>query len=188
MKQSAPAERPERTSDPKKWLLSMGHFKRLEYPSGEQTMVWGRDISEHYKEIGPEVPEDFRWMLEAMIDYVKAPLIVDDFPSETERNAWQKREAYERPEINNLFESNKLKGGLISNVLGVMQLVESEDWLDRGLVKKYAELYEEYAGAEGPPSGYDKMTIEEKIAFTGKIADLAKGLYQAIAERYAPEK
>lgn len=187
LEQSALAEKLGKISDPRKWLMSTGHFKRLEYPSSGQTMVSGQDISEHYKKIEPDVPEDIRWMLIALVDYIRAPFIVDDFSSETERNAWQRMEVHGRPEVNRLFESNKLKGNFISNVLSIGQLAESEGWLDPELVRKYTELNGEYAGPDGPPRGYDKKKIEEKIAFTEKISDLAKDLCQAIAKKNAPE-
>jgi len=187
--QSAPTEKPEKEKigDPQEFLLDTGHFRRIEYPSSDQTAVSGRNILEHYKEIEPDVPEDNRWMLEGLAKYVESPSLVDDFPSEKERNAFQRRDVHDYPEVNHLFESNKLKGNSISNVFGIGEVVESEGWLDSKLVDECERLKRKYKGPGGLPTGYEMMTIEEKIAFTGEIANLAIGLYQAIAERCAPE-
>ena len=187
--QSAPAEKPEKEKigDPQKFLLDTGRFERIEYPSSDQTAVSGRNILEHYKEIEPDVPEDNRWMLEGLINYVGGPLVVDNFPSEKERNAFQRREVHNHPEVNSLFESNKLKGNSISNVFGIGGVAKSEGWLDPKLINEYERQERKYKGPGGLPTGYDEMTIEEKIAFTGEIANLAKSLYQTIADRCAPE-
>ncbi len=188
--QPAPVEKlkKEKIGNPEKFLMSTGHFKCIEYPNSDQTMVFGRDISEHYKEIESIVPEDDRWMLIALVDYIKAPLVVDNFLSEKKRNAFQKREVHQHSEVNSLFELNKLKGNFISNIFGIAHVAELDDWLEDGIIEEYTKLYKKYTGPNNsPPSGYDNMTIEEKIAFTVQIANLAKSLYQAIASRYISE-
>ncbi len=187
--QSASTEKleEEKITNPEEWLKSKGF--RFEYPSADQTMVFlGQDILEHYKTIESIVPEDSGWMLMALANYVEAPTVTDGFPSERKRNAFEKEEVHGYSKIRELFNSNKLKGGFISsNVFGIGEAAKSEGWLNPELANECERLKRQYKGPGDPPSGYDRMTIEEKITFTGEIANLAKSLYQTIAEKCTSE-
>lgn len=166
--------------DPKKWLLSTRHFEYIRYPiTKELALSSGEAIGENFKKIRSKIPEEDFWMFEVLVKYVEAPIIVDNFLSEKERNKWQKEEAYPRIGVNEFFENNKLKGGFISSILSIIELVELDS-----MSSQCHKLFVEYKGPENLYGGYGNMTIEQKLTFTKKMEDFAKNLYQALVEKY----
>lgn len=158
-------------------LLATGKFERVEYPNAGEAEAM-------LKELDLEVDGDVRWQLEALASYLSYPLVVDRFPSEHERNVWQ-REHYQDPDIALLVENNRLRGNKISEVLGVAELCVSEGVLSKypEVEAEYREVRSRYTGGEASGNrGYDAMDLEEKVAFTAAVATLAKHLYGALAQ------
>ncbi len=190
----------EKVSNPQKWLVDSGHFTFKYFERGNT--VGGKDIRDHYEEIKSHIPVDDQWMMEVFVNYIKAPSIVDDFKDEETRNKWQTENLYSSggEAANKVFETNRLKGSLIINVLGVAEAMVSEFNLSSGFDEKYADLFKEYKyppGQEGkdikdedydPATGYEKMTLDQKIVFTEKIALFAKDLYEAAAQKYMSQQ
>jgi hypothetical protein len=187
LEQSVLTEKLEKIGDPEKRLMDSGHFNALEYPNEQQTTVSGQDIMEHYRKIEQTIPENDRWILKTLVDYIRSPIIVDNFSSETERNSWQKEEIYKHPEVNNLFESNKLRGNVTGQILSIIEIIKLEDWLNSDLINRFEELTMEYRGLSLDYPRYNTLEIEEKIALIQKITDLVKDVYQAVANKFATE-
>lgn len=163
---------------PEQQLLATGKFERVEYPDlGESEAMLGQ--------IDPEADGEVRWQLEALASYLSYPLVVDRFASETERNAWQ-REHYGDADIAPLVENNRLRGNKISEVLGVGELCSTEGALSGHpeVEAEYQQVRSRYTGGEGSGNrGYDAMDLAEKVRFTAEVAQLARHLYGALAER-----
>lgn len=164
-------------------LKSLG--VNVSYPDPEEVAISSMDISRQLLTIESRLlPQykEYKYVLEALSQYVLSPIITDSFTSDLERNKWES-ETLKSSELREFFTSNKLKGNKIGNVLNCAGLAKDSGWISASLVSRYLDLLKSYRG-EGKPGEqyvYDKMSNEEKVAFVKKLSLFARDLYKSLS-------
>jgi hypothetical protein len=168
---------------------------RIVYPSIEETQIGHATILENFERLNDilkrrENEENFGTkfvVLKLLVDYMRSPLILDDFDNnETARNSWESGLMGNSEEKNRLLKMNKLKGGnIVAIFLGIQYLTaENKNIFSDTVKQQYDTLYKEYKGEnENDPVyiKYNYMTQDSKIEFIKRFTPFVKEVYKTLA-------
>lgn len=181
-------EKPRRMS-PDEILLSTNHIKEIIYADPESLLYDGEPIEVQFKnvissanaKIFPEMQKQFN---NALIGYLNAPAIIDDFVDDRDRNELENNVHDLSREGSALYKSNRLR---ITNIRHVIQLSDLMTFMGILNEEQKEQIKEQikdvWAGVADRSDEtkrqdnfeqYDSISVLDKVTFTRKVADLAR--------------
>lgn len=118
---------------------------------------------------------------ERLEEYLKAPLIIDDFPARYDegRNEFEDTLRQANPALFELYSKNRLRNNVINNVILYIQKLKHQGILDAEDQKPLQEFYDQYLEHTDM-----KLELEERKAMVGKL----DALVQRISKRYLSQQ